>query len=79
MDPILDRAATDLEPKVRVVKVDSDAVPELTRRLFIQSIPTLLIVHRGHEIARTSGLMPVPRLLAWVRQHTKLVETRQFA
>lgn len=79
MAPILEQAATDLEPNVRVVKVDSEAVPELTRRFFIQSIPTLLIVHRGHEIARTSGLMPLPRLLAWVRQHTKLVEKRQFA
>src|SRR5262249_28483896 len=44
MAPILEQAATDLEPNVRVVKVDSEAVPELTRRFFIQSIPTLLIV-----------------------------------
>ena len=39
------------------------------RRFSIQSIPTLMLVHRGREIARTSGLMPLPQLLAWTREH----------
>src|SRR3977135_2314835 len=29
MAPIFERAATELEPEVRLIKVDSDAVPEL--------------------------------------------------
>jgi thioredoxin 2 len=69
MAPIFERAATELEPEVRLIKVDSDAVPELLRRFSIQSIPTLMLVHRGREIARTSGLMPLPQLLAWTREH----------
>ena len=68
MAPIFERAATELEPEVLLIKVDSDAVPELLRRFSIQSIPTLF-VHRGREIARTSGLMPLPQLLAWTREH----------
>ena len=32
MVPIVEQAATQLEPDVRLVKVDSDAVPELPRR-----------------------------------------------
>jgi thioredoxin 2 len=69
MAPIFEQAATQLEPDVRLVKVDSDAVPELLQRFSIQSIPTLMLVHRGREIARQSGVMPLPQLLAWTREH----------
>jgi len=30
----------------------------------------LMLVHRGREIARQSGAMPLARLLAWIREHT---------
>jgi thioredoxin 2 len=69
MAPIFEQAATELEPDVRLIKVDSDAAPELLQRFSIQSIPTLMLVHRGREIARHSGVMPLPQLLAWTRQH----------
>ena len=60
MAPIFEQAATQLEPDVRLIKVDSDAVPELLQRYSIQSIPTLMLVHHGREIARQSGVMPWP-------------------
>jgi thioredoxin 2 len=69
MAPIFEQAAAELEPEVRLVKVDADAAPELLQRFSIQGIPTLLLVHRGRELARKSGLMPLPQLLAWTRQH----------
>jgi thioredoxin 2 len=69
MAPIFEQAATQLEPDVRLAKVDSDAVPELLQRYSIQSIPTLMLVHHGWEIARQSGVMPLAQLLAWTREH----------
>jgi thioredoxin 2 len=69
MAPIFEQAATELEPDMRLIKVDSDAAPELLQRFSIQSIPTLMIVHRGREAARKSGVMPLPQLLAWTREH----------
>jgi thioredoxin 2 len=69
MAPIFEQAATDLEPDVRLIKMDSDAAPELLQRFSIQGIPTLMLVHRGLEIARKSGLMPLSQLLAWTREH----------
>jgi thioredoxin 2 len=54
---------------VRLVKVDSDAVPELLQRFSIQAIPTLTLVHRGQEIARGSRAMPSHQLLEWTREH----------
>src|ERR1700730_1267920 len=74
MAPIFEQAATQLEPEVRLVKVDSDAVPELLQRFSIQSIPTLMLVHHGREIARKSGLMPLHQLLAWTREHVDGVQ-----
>jgi len=69
MAPIFEQAATELEPDVRLLKMDSDTVPELLQRFGIQSIPTLMLVHHGREIARQSGIMPLPQLLAWTREH----------
>jgi len=69
MAPIFEQAATQLEPDVRLIKVDSDAVPELLQRYSIQSIPTLMLVHHGREIARQSEVMPLAQLLAWTREH----------
>ena len=69
MGPIFEQAAAELEPEVRLVKVDSDAVPELLQRFSIQSIPTLMLVHHGREIARKPGLTSLPQLLAWTREH----------
>jgi thioredoxin 2 len=74
MAPVFEQAAAELEPEVRLIKVDSDAVPELLQRYGIQSIPTLMLVHHGREIARQSGTMPLPRLLAWTREHAEGVK-----
>jgi thioredoxin 2 len=69
MAPIFAEAARRLEPAVRLAKVDSDAEPELAARFGIRSIPSLVLLHRGRELARTAGAMPLPQLLAWVQQH----------
>jgi thioredoxin 2 len=69
MAPIFERAASELEPDIRLLKVDSDAVPELLQRYSIQAIPTLMLLHRGREIARRSGTMSLSQLLAWTREH----------
>jgi thioredoxin 2 len=74
MAPIVEQAATELEPDVRLIKVDSDAVPELLQRFSIQSIPTLMLLHRAREVARKSGVMPLPQLLAWTREHSDVVK-----
>lgn len=57
MAPLFEQANSQLEPEVRLVKVDSDAALELLQRFSIQGIPTLMLIH-GREIARQSGLVP---------------------
>jgi thioredoxin 2 len=69
MAPIFEQAVGELEPEVRLIKVDADAVPELIRHYSIQGIPTLMLVHHGREIARRPGLMSLTQLLTWTREH----------
>ena len=67
MAPVYERAARELEPQVRLVKVNSDEARGLAARLDIHGIPTLVIFEQGREVARTAGAMSLTRFLEWVR------------
>jgi thioredoxin 2 len=69
MAPVFEKAAGQLEPEVRLVKVDSDVAPLLSARFAVRAIPTLLLIRRGRELARTSGAIPLGQLVAWTREH----------
>jgi len=67
MAPELARAAAQLEPQVRLGKLDTEAEPALAARFGIRSIPTLVLLHGGRELARQSGAMPAGAIVQWVR------------
>ena len=69
MAPAYAQAAGQLEPAVRLLKVDTERAQDLSARFAIRSIPTLALFKGGREIARQSGAMDAVRLSAWVRQH----------
>ena len=69
MAPVFEKAAAELEPHVRLVKIDTEAEPGLAGRYAVRSIPTLLLAHKGRELARSAGAMPLPTLLDWTRSH----------
>ena len=68
MAPVFEQAAAQLEPHVRLAKVDTAAAPDLAARFGIRSIPTLVLIHRGREAGRSAGAMPLPALVGWVKQ-----------
>ena len=55
MAPELDKVAKGAAGEWLIVKVNTDAVPELGERFRIRSIPTLAIFHGGREIHRAAG------------------------
>ena len=55
-----------------VVKVNTDAVPELGERFRIRSIPTMAIFEGGKERARTTGAMPAADIEAFIAQAVAL-------
>ena len=67
MAPVFARAAAQLEPKVRVAKVDTEAEQALAARFRIQSIPTLALFRGGREVDRQAGAQPLEAILQWVK------------
>jgi len=65
MAPMFERAAGQLEPKVRLLKLNSDKAPALSSRLNIAGVPTLLLMRGGREIARQAGAMDAQSIVAW--------------
>jgi thioredoxin 2 len=66
--PELERVAASNAGRYFIVKVNTDAVPELGDRYGIRSIPTMAVFEGGREVARTAGARPAADIDAFVRQ-----------
>ena len=66
MAPQFAAAAEALEPRVRLLKVDTERHPGLAARFGIRSIPTLVLMRHGREAARQSGAMDATSIARWV-------------
>ena len=53
---------------MRVLKADTEAMPNLSTRFNIRSIPTLALFVGGREVARQAGAMSALDIVRWVRQ-----------
>ena len=67
MAPGFEQAAAQLEPGMRVAKVDTEAVPALAARYGIRSIPTLILFKGGREVARQAGAMGAADIVRWAK------------
>ena len=65
MAPMFERAAKELEPKVRLLKLNADKAPAVSSRFSITGIPTLLLIRGEKEISRRSGAMDAKTIIAW--------------
>ena len=70
MAPAYEQACAQLEPKVRLAKVDTEAVPNLGTRYAIRSIPTLALFKNGRELGRQAGAMGAADIVRWVKSHS---------
>ena len=68
MAPAFASAAGQLEPLVRLGKLDTEAESAIAGRYGIRSIPTLILISKGREIARQAGAMPAGAIVNWTRQ-----------
>lgn len=68
--PALEKLAADRAGTLRVVKVNVDQAPEVSARLGVQGIPTMVLFHRGKEISRQVGAIPGDRIARWVDDTT---------
>jgi len=67
MAPHFARVAAQLEPGIRLGKLNTDENPDTASRFTIRSIPTVILFKNGQEAARQAGAMDAHRLAAWIR------------
>ena len=61
--PVLEEIARDNDGKLKVVKLNTDENPDVTRRYGITSIPTMHVVVGGEVVKTLVGAMPKPKLM----------------
>jgi thioredoxin 2 len=66
MAPAFEQAAAQLEPRVRLAKVNTEEEQMLGAQYGIRSIPTLAMFRGGREIARQPGAMGAADIIRWV-------------
>lgn len=71
MGPQFEAAAIQAEPRLRFVKLNSDDNQELSARLGIRGIPTMIMFKGGKELARVSGAMSSTDILKWAEENAR--------
>ena len=69
LDPIVKQLAGDWDGKVKVVKIDADANPNILMQYSVLGIPTLLFFKGGEIKERITGYMPKDKLVAKFSPH----------
>jgi thioredoxin 2 len=69
MAPELEKVAKEAAGQWLVVKVDTEALPELGERFRIRSIPTLALFRGGQELNRVAGAHPAADIRTFVSTH----------
>ena len=67
MAPAFVQAAAQLEPQLRVAKLNTEEAQQIAGQYNIRSIPTLALFKGGREIARQAGAMDVGGIVRWAR------------
>ena len=65
MAPQFERAALQLKGRVLFAKVNSDENPLTSRRFAIRSIPTLVRLDAGREVARQAGALQAGQIVSF--------------
>jgi thioredoxin 2 len=69
MAPAFEQAAKELEPHMRVAKLNTENAQAIAAEYRIQSIPTLALFRGGKEIARQPGAMGAADIVRWAKSH----------
>lgn len=66
VSPALEKLAGELAGSLKLVKVNADENPTVSRRFQVQSIPTLVLLDRGKVVDKQIGALPEHRLRSWL-------------
>jgi len=66
---VIEQLATEAKGRWELVKVDTEAHPDLARRYQIMSIPAVKMFINGEVAADFAGALPRPQIEQWLAQH----------
>lgn len=72
--PIFSDVAKRYAGKARFIKISTETEPHLAQHFAIRSIPTLMVIAQGQEIARQAGALPAQHLQQWIDRQLTEVE-----
>ena len=75
LSPIVERVGRELAGRLKVVKLDVDAAPDIAARHGAQSIPLLVLFRDGEPVDRLVGAVPERQLREWLDPHLSAVGT----
>jgi thioredoxin 2 len=64
---MFEAAAAQLEPNVRLLKVNADEQPRMAADYGVSGIPALLLFRGGRLVARNAGVMTEGQIVGWTR------------
>ena len=64
--PTLEELSTEMEGKIKVVKVDVDSNPSAAAALGVRGIPALFLFKDGQVISNKTGAAPKAALKSWI-------------
>jgi thioredoxin 2 len=69
MAPTFAQATAQLEPWMRLGKLNTDKEPDIASQFRIRGIPTLIVFKDGREMVRQAGAMDLHTLVRWARSY----------
>ena len=63
---MLDKLEKIMEGRIKVVAVNAEESPDLSRRLGVRGVPTLVLFYQGSLIDTRTGILLPPQLRDWV-------------
>ena len=68
LSPVLEEMSTE-RSGVKIVKIDVDECPNLSRKYGVMSVPTLFLFKDGKEVSKQNGFMPKEALIDWINEN----------
>ncbi|MBI9106361.1 MAG: thioredoxin [Spirochaetales bacterium] len=62
VSPVIARLAIEYKGRLTTVKINTEKKPEISARYQIQSIPTIMLFHKGRQLMRLQGAHPYESL-----------------
>jgi thioredoxin 2 len=64
--PAIEQLVRESAGQLKVVTVNVDDAPAVSKRFAIHAVPTLVLLQEGREVARRTGVLPATAVSRWL-------------